>query len=147
MIEEIDENEVKDLPNFLKQVLKTFGYCLLFPELGLFQEWYKAFVHLGFEVMRSLHTIFYDACKVPKRPVTVFSQVMTECELIAKAPSGHPEGFRPVFDSKFNLINCSGSRRQPAIDNVPFVKQKFTKKGKVHPTSCLRSSLSYFLRL
>lgn len=54
MIDEIDEDEIKDLPKFLKRILKTGGYLPLFVQLGFFPE---DFVQSRLEVMGSLYTI------------------------------------------------------------------------------------------
>lgn len=66
----------------------------------------------------------------PKRQVSVFPQLMTDCVLIEKDPGLHPGGFRPDFDSRFELIKCYGSRSESGIDNVPFIKQELTKMFK-----------------
>lgn len=64
VIGEIDENEVNDLPEFLKRVLKTFGYCLHFLHLCLFKDWYEDFVQSDFEVIGYYTQILQQNCGV-----------------------------------------------------------------------------------
>lgn len=132
-VEEIEAEEVREFPNFVKRVLKPGGYCLLFIPIIMFQEWYESFANASFSVMPSLYTIYYDEKTVPKRTVNEFPQIMTDFVLIAKALGPHPEGFQPKFDTKFNLINCSSTRRRCVVNNVPFVKHKLMKKNSNSP--------------
>lgn len=65
ILEEIEEDEIKDLSKFLKRVLKIGGYFLLFVQLGLFPEWYESFAQSVFEDMGSLYTIFTTNLRFP----------------------------------------------------------------------------------
>lgn len=103
VIEEIDENEVKDLPTFLKRVLKTCGYCLLFFQLRLFPVRYEAFVRSGFEVVGGLYTKYFTTelrCLSDLLPF--FSRVMTEFELIAKLQVNIQQDFGEILTENVN---------------------------------------------
>ena len=127
--DEIGEEEVKQFPNCAKRILKVGGYCLLLLPYDMFPEWYGAFTRTGFEVMSQPYTIQYDENTYPRRGAgnKIFPQTMTGFAVIAKAPGDHPGGFMPDFDASYSFIQSCASRRQSAIDSVPFVKHKLTR--------------------
>ena len=132
-LEEISTEEVETVPKFIKRILKTGGYCVIFISLSMFQEWYNAFDKCGFSVMLSVYLIIYDEVTPPKRTVTEFPQIMNEFALIATAPGEHPAGFRPDFNAEFQLLNCRSSRRKSSVERVPFGKHKLTRPNSKIP--------------
>lgn len=125
---ELDREELEKFPAFVKRVAKTGAYVLLFIPSYMYEEWYKSFSSSGFSVMDQLYVFSYDPNTVPRRHISLFPQttMMTDYALLAKAPGDHPAGFTPDFDSRFHLLNCTGTRRSMVLDKIPFVKNKLT---------------------
>lgn len=89
-IAEISTHEVKELPHFLKRMLKKGGYCLIFIPRSMHQELYERCFRCRYNVISSLYTIFRDEHTVPRRNgCGHLPQSITEFAVVAKERCYH----------------------------------------------------------
>ncbi len=125
--EEMSLEEVKNLPKILKRVLKVGGYVVLVMRFYSFMEWYEAFYSAGYEVMSAPYILAFDSKTIQLRRTKIFPMLGYKVALVAQLPSGNRESFEPNFDTPFNLVNCSNSRRCGVMYNISDPKSKLYK--------------------
>ncbi len=118
--EELSSADIMEITRSGKRFLKPGGYFIVLIEFEMFQHWYLSFVANGYKVMRKPLTFSYKQCSVARRPSDElsFPYGMEDYCVVARLPGAHPDGFNPNFNTNFNLIECSWSRRTSIVTNV-----------------------------
>ncbi len=124
--EELRSSDIGRIAKYGRELLKPGGYFIVMIDFDMFKEWYLAFKSNGYDVMKRTLTFSYKQSSAPRRSMeeNFFPHGMEEDCVVARIPGLHPDGFVPKFDTAFNLIECSWTRRAPIVTNVDPPKNK-----------------------
>ncbi len=128
-LENTEEDEVKELPSFIKKILKSGSYVLMLIPFSMFEEWYTSFSKVGFLVMPKPYIISYNEDQMPQVSLEDWPQECNDCVLLAKMPGLHPSGFKPDYNAMSQIVGNGRNRRASNLIAVEPSKNKLRFKN------------------
>lgn len=129
----IDDKEVKALCQFARRVLKPGGWFLSFLSFRNFELFYSELHRIGFTGPQYPFVMMKDTSTVQHHRGDSFPQNACDFSVIARAPGGPKDGFKPDLRSPYNFIPSKTSRRFAAISDIPVSKEKLLLPGSKSP--------------
>ncbi len=124
---DIQADEMVQFSKFIKRVMKTGSYIVLFVHFSMMKEWYTVLDEEGILVMSDQYIIAYNVQAVKKRKISNFSQSAHDVAIIAKIPGSHPDSFSPPFEEDNDQLSSLYSRRFSIMLDAPVCKTFLTR--------------------
>ncbi len=129
--EELSKEEVSEMPNLAKRLLKPGGYVILILKFEAYGEWFESFRKEGYIIMPYPYVFGYKPESIQDRNPTHVPQSGADFALIAYLPSENQ--FLPDFKAVFSALGSKHRRNVAIMTDIPAPKSKLCRPGTRSP--------------
>ena len=129
----VSDDEIKEVAQFCRRVLRSGGWVFLFTSTKLFNSWHTAFRSCGFSAPEFPFVVVKDTSGIQQHRGEQFLQNACEFAYFGRAPGTRNDGFKPNLRSPYHLIPSREKRKFAAVSGVPVTPNKLLRRGSRSP--------------